>query len=93
MIFPAEVKNPLEGESNIEGLELMIRVIRPHIMDFLHEPTPHLTKSLVYFQIQSFAFLFEESAFGVPKALKLAKAGRVLSCSQLVEVAMVLVIQ
>jgi hypothetical protein len=40
--------------SNIAELELMIRVIKPQIMIFLHGPTPRLTKSLVHFQIQSF---------------------------------------
>jgi hypothetical protein len=54
--------------ADIALLELMIKVIGPLTMIFLRGPTPHLTKSLVNFQIQSFVFLkFEEPALGVPK--------------------------
>ena len=54
----------LVAESNIAGLELMIR---PDY-GFLACAYSSLTKSLVHFQIQSFVLLkFEEPAFGVPK--------------------------
>ena len=44
-------------------------------MIFLLGRTQHLTKSLVHFRIQNFVLLkFDERAFGVPKALQLARA-------------------
>ena len=57
----------LEAESNIAGLESMIRFLT--IM-FLHGHTLRLTKSLVHFQIQIQNFVlskFEKLEFGAPK--------------------------